>query len=530
MAIAAVAGVAVVFTAVLFSSAAGAAPRSIQKVRAADGLSVRLLAVQRAKPYEYSYTPPVGAGRQILKWLGRDPAEPPIRRTMKLTDGALLLWLWVGRPVVELPLVAVSDELGHRYISSALTQPLRAEVTRWGRGSLAAVALTDFDRTARQLTFELQFGQPEATVTLRVDGPGEPPATWAAGSTYPLAVGSGKTTVLLHQLRPLDPLSMTDLISLARPPEPVDRLLMADFGVRDEPGGPPGQWVVEVVQAVTDHGERLNPLRHWAGLVFLTTGRRPTDFHAARLEVVARKEIRGSAPIVFRRLAVPHKTGEMQSWNQSATPPFPGAQFVCLQGARTAANRLSVSLEGRGPRDAEVALSLEAGLDDTGAAVVAADEVGVGLLEREDSPAGSRRRWLVELAVRPEAKAVALAFRASYRATVATVTGTLTGQVQPARDPRGEAGLGLVLAPPATPGKPWRVEAPLAGSRAVAAGLVAGDEVLAIDGLPVEMLPRALLRHTPDETVTVVYRRAGKTGQVQVALDPLGPVSPPPSR
>ncbi|NUQ01267.1 MAG: PDZ domain-containing protein, partial [Armatimonadetes bacterium] len=84
------------------------------------------------------------------------------------------------------------------------------------------------------------------------------------------------------------------------------------------------------------------------------------------------------------------------------------------------------------------------------------------------------------------------------------------------------ATLGLLLQPrTAAPGQLRRfvIGAIVAGSRAAASPLRVGDEVVSLDGLSPELLPRLLTRHQPGDNVTVRYRRGGQPAETKVRLD-----------
>ncbi|MBI2300722.1 MAG: PDZ domain-containing protein [Armatimonadetes bacterium] len=488
---------------------------------AATGLHARLVAVTREPTHHYVYQPGGGFLRHLLGARGQRLGPPAIAAQADVPDPSVVLWIWTDQPTPRPPGTAeVLDEGHRRYVNGALTQPIRAGALPWGHGGLVWVALTNLDRTATRLTFDLQLGGPGQSVSFTVPGPIESPNPAAASAAYPLAAGDRDAAVLLHQLRPVEPAQMIELLSLDQAPEPHDQLLLADFTAREAGQAElTGEWQFKVLQAVTERGERLDTVADHAGLLYLTSGRRPDGFDRLYLTVQADRIERGAAASLFRRLKLPAKPGDVASWNRDAAPPFRAAKLTCLQGARVDAATLRLSLECRAPPGSDVVLSYLAGLDQESHAVRPGRD-GVELLEKQSSPGGVTWRWSVDTSLDGDATDAAFAFQLRYRAVAATTTALLAAKLQPPRPPERLAGLGVVLQP--VRGR-YLVALVTPGSGAAAAGLKAGDEILAVDGLPPALLLRAVLRHEPGQRVPVRCRRGQAVGTVGVALDALVP-------
>ncbi|MCC7492041.1 MAG: PDZ domain-containing protein [Fimbriimonadaceae bacterium] len=510
-----------------------APPPALGQQQTAAGLPVRLLAVSRGPQHQFQYQPPDNAGRRLLQGLlRRRIGDVAISGTAEVPADSLVLWLWIGQPRATLGELTVTDELQRQWRRGGPGNPLRCGSQPWGRATLGWVALTNFDRTAERLLCSVQVsGHP---VTFGIDGPAARPQAWAAAQRYPLQVGDRLADLRLWQVRPVDEVTLTRMTALGTAPPQAPTCLIADFDVVDRRSGEqPGQWRVEVVEAVTSHGERLDPVQQTAGLVWLDVGRRPSEIESLSLQVRAEKHVRDTAFVVFRGLELPGKTGASKRWNRQADEPFPSGVFHAVEGNRPREDRLTLTLTGRGPAGTTIAgLTFVAGLDQAGRPVRTLADREAQLEERRDGPPGVFWRWTFSAGVSPSSTAVALAFKLVYRRTSATSEGSFIAAVLPVAADAPQAAFGALLEPRRA--KPqaaarWFVRAVLPKSRAAGSGLRVGDEVLSIDALPPPMLPRVLLRHAPGEAVPVTFRRGGQTATVRVPLDGESTAPPTPA-
>ncbi len=500
-------------------------PQAMARQRLGNGLEVRLVGVTYDDQQTFSYTPPSGVLRRLAKAIGLRPGDPPVQASAGAPPGSVTIWLWVPRRGAAIAEgLQVTDEQRRLYVVDGPTRPLGWGAVAWGRRSLCWVSLKHFDRTAGQLLYSVPLTVGGAPAQFTVAGPAEAPRQMAAARRFPLVSGDEAADLRLWQLRRVSPAVMADWLSRERLPEPYEHYLLADVDVRERASAKqPGTWTLEVRSAVSDHGERLAAIKVHAGVIWLTNGRAPDDVAAVSLDLVARKWLRGRDNIVFRALDVPAKEGESKVWNRQADEPFPDGQFTAQLGERVSANVLKVTVEGRAPTGSQVlSLAWAEGLDQDGQALLPEGDRVADLQESRSGKEQVSWRWVTQVRVRPGTKTLALALRIAFKAAVARTMTTLTGAVQPALTPNGRAGLGLVLEPfgPADRRpRPFRVVEVVPNSRAATTPIAKGDEILAVDGLPPEMLTRALLRRQPKDKVLVRYRHGAQVVAVPVTLE-----------
>lgn len=496
-------------------------PPALASGRLADGTPVRLVAVTLKAPHEFSFVPKQGLCARFATACRVRARAAAVRSAAELPAEALTLWFWIGAPQRQ-PSEAtrIKDEADREYVNGALVKPLQLGAQPWGRrATLAHVALTRCDRSAKELRCALACGQDPRSVSFNVPGPAQPP-TPVGEASFPLLAGSATGELGLWQLRPLDLALRKELLSLAPNLPLADKLVLADLELREKGASESaGRWQLRATAAHTNRGEPLTIVQQRDGLVFLTTGRRP-DFDALSLDAVASKVAAGQANVVFRSLEVPPQVGETIEWSRDAAQaPFGDGRFVARRGLRTAPGLLHVDVEGHAPPDSRVKLRYSAGLDDHGQTLRLGGEPGEPSEQRDE--AGVTWHWGFDVRLAEHSARVALACALDYQAVLASSRATFTARLQPPRAPGHSAGLGLLLEPRGAEPAHWRVVQVLPGTAAQHSGVLAGDEVLTLDGLPPAQLSRVLLRHSAGQQVELVYQRGAQVRRELVKLDAL---------
>lgn len=501
---------------------AAAPPPAVGRLRSDLAAPARLVAVTRQPPHQYRYDLPGGLARALFPRAG----DSAVQAAAEAPGNAVTVWLWVRQPdLAYTGEPTISDEARREYVNRAGKEPVVYGTAPWGRATLVWCALTSFDQTARQLTFRLPLDGGNVVAT--VDGPGAAPAGWETSTPYPLHAGGDAALVRLWHVRRVDPLHLADLLTAEEVPEPHDALLVADVDVVEQSGSAPGAWRIEVERATTDRGETLSIVAQRAGLVWLAA---PHEARAVELAIKARKQTAGEAGLKFASLDLPEEPGQTTSWGRAPSDetaaPF---RITCLSGAMLAPGVMRFTFEADAPAGTAAQLEFAGGLDDQGRAVTS-QPADLTLVEQRSTAYRHTMVWSLRCDLPATARSVALACRLTYRVPVSETSATFIGRLLPARSRAERAGLGLLMQPLSDgPAVPFRVERILPDRRAAAGSLKVGDELLAIDELPPGLITRVLLRHGPDESVPVLFRRGGKLYRGSLPLDPLQPGQEPPA-
>lgn len=512
--------VAVLAVGLLYGRAA-APPAAVGRLRSGIAAPARLVAVTREAPHQYRYDPPVGLARALFRRAG----DGAVQAAAAVPTNAVTIWLWVRQPdLAYAGEPRVTDEARREYVNRTGVTPLAYGTAPWGRATLVWCALTSFDQTARQLTFSLPLAGGNVVVT--VDGPGAVPAAWETSTPYPLHSGGEEALVRLWHVRRVDPLHLADLLTAEEVPEPHDALLVADLDVVEQSGAPPGAWRIEVERATTDRGEALSIVAQRAGLAWLAA---PHEARAIELAVKARKQIAGEVGLKFAALDLPEEPGQTASWGRAPSDEAVPFRIVCLSGAMLAPGVMRFTFEADAPAGTAAQLVFVGGLDDQGGAVTSRPD-DLTLVEQRSTAYRRSFVWSLRCDLPPTARSVALACRLIHRTPVSETAATFIGRLLPARSRAERAGLGLLMQPLGDgPAVPFGVVRILPDRRAAAGSLAVGDELLAIDELPPALIARVLLRHGPDESVPVLFRRGGQLYRGSLPLDPLQPGQEPPA-